>query len=121
MEDFNVGIYPESSKLNTEKSKLKLKSKNNSSIINNSKKDEDKDFHNYKSQSNKNSIVKSKLEKHELSVFKDPKSHNIHISNNYNKKLNKIFSLFLQKKNKKYRMNSMKKMQKNFWKKKINV
>ena len=98
MEDFNVGIYPESFKLNTEKSKLKFKSKNNSSISYKSKKDEDKDFHNYKSHSNKNSIVKSKLEKHELSLFKDPKSHNIHISNNYNKKLNKIFSLFLQKK-----------------------
>ena len=57
-----------------------------------------KDLFNYKSQSNKNTLLNvNKLDKNEvISLFKDQKSQNIHLSDNYNKELYNKYSLFLK-------------------------
>ena len=72
---------------NLEISNLKIKSNDNSKS------------HNYKSQSNKNAILNvNQLDKNEVSLFKDQKSQNIHLSVNYNKDIYNKYSLFLQSK-----------------------
>ena len=86
---------------------MKIKINNNFGISNEEIKSNDtynnsnsKDLYNYKSQSNKNTLLKTnQLDKNEVvSLFKDQKSQNIHLSDNYNKELYNKYFLFLKSK-----------------------
>ena len=101
MENKDLRRESKSSQVNGEKKQSKRrKSKKNSITSDNNKKSEGEEniMNNYKSQSNKNTLLKkTKLEKQEISLFKEQKSQNVHISSNYNKELYNKYSLFLQR------------------------
>ena len=85
---------------------MKNKIQSNSELINiklekkKHKNPKSKDYHHFKSQSNNNNSISkvSKLEKHEASLFKDEKSQNIRLSENYEKELFNKYSIFLKSK-----------------------